>query len=116
MPLRKPGNALLDLLRYIKDPDAYIAEQVKLYGPIFQTNYFGRKTVIVGGPAPWASLPSIHFNSFQFISIHFNSFHVLSEVKSWASGIGATVCGCRKGDHQVCLAQHLLAAAPCRPG
>ena len=36
--------------RYIKDPDGYIAEQVELHGPIFQTNYFGRKTVIVGGP------------------------------------------------------------------
>ena len=41
------------LERYIKDPDAYIAEQVKLHGPIFQTNYFGRKTVIVGGPETW---------------------------------------------------------------
>eukprot|EP00913_Durusdinium_trenchii_P020774 g19514.t1 len=49
LPPGKPGNAFLDLIKYIKDPDAYIAEQVKLHGPIFQTNYFGRKTVIVGG-------------------------------------------------------------------
>lgn len=40
---------MMDLLKYIKDPDEYIAEQVRLHGPIFQTNYFGRKTVIVGG-------------------------------------------------------------------
>ncbi|CAK9098271.1 unnamed protein product [Durusdinium trenchii] len=53
LPPGKPGNAFLDLIKYIKDPDAYIAEQVKLHGPIFQTNYFGRKTVIVGGPETW---------------------------------------------------------------
>ncbi|CAE7228746.1 putative cytochrome P450 120 [Symbiodinium microadriaticum] len=49
LPPGKPGNAFLDLLKYVKDPDGYIAEQVKEYGPVFQMNYFGRKTVIVGG-------------------------------------------------------------------
>ena len=33
----------------VKDPDGFIATQVKNYGPVFQMNYFGRKTVIVGG-------------------------------------------------------------------
>ncbi|CAE7632285.1 cyp120 [Symbiodinium pilosum] len=49
LPPGKPGNAFLDLLKYVKDPDGFIATQVKNYGPVFQMNYFGRKTVIVGG-------------------------------------------------------------------
>ncbi|CAE7029219.1 cyp120 [Symbiodinium natans] len=49
LPPGKPGNAFLDLLKYVKDPDGYIAERVEAYGPVFQMNYFGRKTVIVGG-------------------------------------------------------------------
>ena len=49
LPPGKPGNAFLDLLKYVKDPDAYMAEQVEAHGPVFQMNYFGRKTVIVGG-------------------------------------------------------------------
>jgi len=50
LPPGKPGNAMMDLFKYIKDPDEYMAEQVRLYGPIFLTNLFGRKTVVVGGP------------------------------------------------------------------
>lgn len=42
---------LRETLAYLRDPDGFIAERAKDFGPVFGTTLFFRPTAVVGGPA-----------------------------------------------------------------
>lgn len=61
VPLPEPPGRVTGLFRglresiaYLRDPEAFLEERAAEFGPVFTTNIFFRKTVVVGSPAPVA--------------------------------------------------------------